>query len=103
MPVRNHTFCGKNNISWLMTTYNTLMRVLDVFKVTLWVLATNLQLTSVFLLGKSHGERRLAGYGPWDCKESDMTEVTSTSQSTYARYYAKYFANILFLNLHDIL
>ena len=59
--------------------------------------------TPVFLLGKSHGERRRAGYGPWDCKESDMTEVTSTSQSTYARYYAKYFANILFLNLHDIL
>ena len=76
MPVRNHTFCGKNNISWLMTTYNTLMRVLDVFKVTLWVLATNLQLTSVFLLGKSHGERSRAGYSPRGCKESDMTEVT---------------------------
>ena len=34
MPVRNHTFCGKNNISWLVTTYNTLTRVLGVFKVT---------------------------------------------------------------------
>ena len=28
---------------------------------------------SVFLLGKSHGQRSLAGYSPWCCKESDMT------------------------------
>jgi len=25
----------------------------------------------VFLPGKSHGQRSLAGYSPWDCKESD--------------------------------
>ena len=31
------------------------------------------QLTPVFLPGKSHGERSLAGYSPWGCKESDMT------------------------------
>ena len=24
--------------------------------------------TSVFLLGKSHGQRSLAGYSPWGCK-----------------------------------
>ena len=30
---------------------------------------------SKFLPGKSHGQRRLMGYGPQDCKESDMTEV----------------------------
>ena len=30
------------------------------------------QPTPVFLPGKSHGQRSLAGYGPWDCKESDM-------------------------------
>ena len=30
----------------------------------------------VFLPGESHGERSLAGYSPWGCKESDMTEVT---------------------------
>ena len=23
---------------------------------------------------KSHGQRRLVGYSPWGCKESDMTE-----------------------------
>ena len=35
------------------------------------------QLTPVFLPGESHGQRSLAGYSPWGCKESDMTEVTS--------------------------
>ena len=32
--------------------------------------------TSVFLPRKSHGQRSLAGYGPWGQKESDMTEHT---------------------------
>ena len=32
------------------------------------------QPTLVFLPGKSHGQRSLVGYGPWGCKESDMTE-----------------------------
>ena len=27
----------------------------------------------VFLPGKRHGQRSLAGYSPWDCKESDTT------------------------------
>ena len=30
--------------------------------------------TPVLLPGKSHGQRILVGYGPWDCKESDTTE-----------------------------
>ena len=30
--------------------------------------------TPVFLLGKSHGQGRLAGYSPWGHKESDTTE-----------------------------
>ena len=34
------------------------------------------QLIPVFLPGESHGQRSLAGYSPWGCKESDMTEVT---------------------------
>ena len=29
--------------------------------------------TPVFFPGKSHEQRRLAGYSPWDHKESDMT------------------------------
>ena len=31
------------------------------------------QATKVFLPGKSHEQRSLAGYSPWSCKESDMT------------------------------
>ena len=34
------------------------------------------QPTPVFLPGKSQGQRSLVGYGPWGCKESDMTEPT---------------------------
>ena len=36
------------------------------------------QPTPVFLLGKSHGQRSLAGYSPWDPKESDMTAAEHT-------------------------
>ena len=32
------------------------------------------QPTPVFLTGESHRQRRLAGYSPWGCKESDTTE-----------------------------
>ena len=32
------------------------------------------QPTPVFLPGKSHGQRNLAGYSSWGCKESDRTE-----------------------------
>ena len=28
----------------------------------------------VFLPGKFHGQRHLAGYSPWGCQESDTTE-----------------------------
>ena len=28
------------------------------------------------LVGESHGQRSLAGYSPWSCKESDTTEAT---------------------------
>ena len=34
----------------------------------------NWQPTPVFLLGKSHSQRRLVGYSPWGLKESDMIE-----------------------------
>ena len=32
------------------------------------------QPTPVFLPGKSHGQRSLACYSPWDCEESDTAE-----------------------------
>ena len=37
------------------------------------------QPTPVFLPGKLHGQRSLAGYSPWGCKELDMTEWAHTS------------------------
>ena len=34
------------------------------------------QPTTVFLAGKSHGQRSLVGYNSWGCKELDTTEHT---------------------------
>ena len=34
---------------------------------------------SLYYSGKSHGQRSLAGYSPWGCKETDMTERLSLS------------------------
>ena len=34
---------------------------------------SNLALTPVFLPGKPYGQRSLAGYSPWGCKDSDTT------------------------------
>ena len=36
----------------------------------------------VFLPRESHGQRSLAGYSPWGCKESDMTEATEHTHTT---------------------
>ena len=37
--------------------------------------------TAVFLSGEFHGQRMLVGSGPWDHKESDMTEQITLSLS----------------------
>ena len=34
--------------------------------------------TPIFLPGESHEQRSLAGYSPWCCKESNMTDQLST-------------------------
>ena len=39
------------------------------------------QPTSVFLPRKFHRQRRLTGYSPWGCKESDMTEWLRTQHT----------------------
>ena len=36
----------------------------------------------VFLPGKSHGQRSLAGYSPWDRQESDTTEQLTLTAFT---------------------
>ena len=38
------------------------------------------QLTPVVLLREFHGQRSLAGYSPWCCKESDMTEQLTLTE-----------------------
>ena len=42
------------------------------------------QLNSVFLPGEFHGQQSLAGYSPWDYKESDLTEQPSLWNSRKA-------------------
>ena len=37
----------------------------------------------VFLPGESNGQRSLAGYSPWGCKESDTPEATWHTQSLW--------------------
>ena len=41
------------------------------------------QYTPVFLPGESHGQWNLAGYSPWDHKESDVTEPSNTFRRIY--------------------
>ena len=41
------------------------------------------QSTPVLLPGESHGQRSLAGYSPYGCKESDMTEATWHTRRIY--------------------
>ena len=36
--------------------------------------------TPVFWPGKFHGQRSLAGYSPWDCKELGTTELLALSE-----------------------
>ena len=41
------------------------------------------QPTPVFLPGESHGQRSLAGYSPWGCKESDTTERLTLASTSF--------------------
>ena len=44
------------------------------------------QPTPVFLPGKSHGHRSLAGYSPWGCKAFDTTERLSVHAHTHTLF-----------------
>ena len=58
------------------------------------------QPTPLFLLGESHGQRSLAGYSPWGCKESDTTEqVCTTLEGMLNEFHLGYHLN---RNLNDI-
>ena len=41
----------------------------------------NVNLILVFFPGKSHGQRSLVGYSPWDHKKSDMTKYAHLKES----------------------
>ena len=41
--------------------------------------------TPVFLPGESHGQRSLAGYSSWVCKESDTTQQQSACACIHTR------------------
>ena len=45
--------------------------------------------TPVFLPREFHGQRSLAGYSPWGCKELDMTESFSLSLFIFIALYKK--------------
>ena len=45
------------------------------------------QPTPVLLPGKSHGQRSLAGYSLWGCKELDVTERVNTTNNTHSNFF----------------
>ena len=53
-------------------------------------LEESMQSTPVFLPGEFHGQRNMAGYSPWGCKESDMTKQLSTTQCSKDRQKKNY-------------
>ena len=62
------------------------------------------QPTQVFLSGRFHGQRSLAGYSPWGCKESDMTE--HACMHLYIMSFAHFFCQVTslyFLNFKSTL
>ena len=63
----------------------------------------NSQPTPVFLPGKSHGQRNLAGYNPWGLKELDTTErLTHTRVKKHlGKNVSFYFSTSKFLTLKN--
>ena len=43
--------------------------------------------------GEFHGQRSLAGYSPWGCKESDVTEQRCTHTHTHTHSYSYSFSD----------
>ena len=51
------------------------------------------QPTPGFLPGKSHGQRRLVGWSPWGCRESDTTESLNNKTNRSIAVKTKRFLN----------
>ena len=45
------------------------------------LLEKEMEVTLVFLPGKSHGQKSLAGYSPWGCKELDTATEQQQNQT----------------------
>ena len=58
--------------------------------------------TPVLLPGTSHGRRRLVGYSPWGCKESDTTEWLHSESGTYFLGTARFSPKFQLYGPHDI-
>ena len=58
------------------------------------------QLTPVFLPGKSHGLRSLAGNSPWGRKKSDTTEGTRAQKHKEPKYLYARSLKIIFMGYH---
>ena len=51
---------------------------------------------SIFLPGEFHGQRTLAGYSPWGCNESDVTEQLTLAGHFLLRHCMICFIRIIF-------
>ena len=69
--IQKHLFFGAQPFLWSNSHIRT------------WLLEKIILLTPVFLPGESHGQRNLAGYSPWGCKELDTTEQLSMTIWTF--------------------
>ena len=63
------------------------------------------QPTPIFLPGEFHGQKSLADYSPWGCKESDMTERLTFSFSLSIQYwvYISIWSSLLCRPLNSLL
>ena len=55
------------------------------------------QPTPVFLPGKSHGQRSMVGYSPWDCRVEHDVATEHTHTHTLVRLYTSIYSNFFFL------
>ena len=76
-------YCSLCDGSWVSSSNFNLFAELQA---TYW--RRTWQPTPVFLPGTSHGQRSLAGYCPWGCKELDTTEqLNIKNKTTYSKAY----------------
>jgi len=58
--------------------------------------------TPVLLPGKSYGQKGLAGFCPWDCKESDMTKGQNTNTHKAGVGWGEVVVDTVSVNVHPL-